>query len=110
MARRRFLGTAIAVPTLCGLSEAAAQPYDGNGLDRRTLENVERAWMKTRFVMDQWMETGRLKPRDVWPAAKQNIVRGSFNLGYREAGKAEVIENGVRTGRIACTDPTCSSP
>lgn len=101
MLRRRTFALPLAASTLPGLSEAAAQPYDSNGLDRRTLENVERAWVKTRFIVDEWMETGRLKPRDAWPKSKQNIVRGSFNLGYRETGKAEVIENGVRTGRIA---------
>ena len=45
--------------------------------------------------------TYRLQPRENWPKTKRNIVRGNFNLGYQEAGKAEVIENGVRTGRIA---------
>ena len=101
MTRRTILGTTLATPVLCGLSEGAAQPYDANGLDRRTLSNVEDKWITTRFTIDQWMESGRLRPRDAWPKAKQNIVRGNFNLGYREAGKAEVIENGVRTGRIA---------
>ena len=98
--RRVVLGAAVATPLAAGLSEASAQPYDGNGLDPRTLENVEDKWITTRFVIDQWMETGRLS-RDKWPRTKEAIVRGSFNLGYREAGKAEVIENGVRTGRIA---------
>lgn len=101
MSRRRAFALPLAASAASGLSEATAQPYDANGLDRRTLENVERAWVKTRFLMDEWMETGRLKSRDAWPKSKQNIVRGSFNLGYRETGKAEVIENGVRTGRIA---------
>ena len=101
MRRRHAIALPLAAAAFPGLSETAAQPYDANGLDRRTLEDVERAWVKTRFIMDEWMETGRLKPRDAWPMAKQNIVRGSFDLGYRETGKAEVIENGVRTGRIA---------
>ena len=101
MLRRRTFALPLAASALPGLSEATAQPYDANGLDRRTLENVERAWVKMRFMADEWMETGRVKPRDAWSKAKQNIVRGSFSVGYRETGKAEVIENGVRTGRIA---------
>ena len=101
MTRRTAFGTAIGATLVSGLAEASAQPYDSNGLDRRTLSNVEDKWIKTRFIIDQWMETGRLQPRDTWPKTKRNIVRGNFNLGYQETGKAEVIENGVRTGRIA---------
>ena len=61
MYRRLLLGSALAGPAFC---EASAQPYDANGLDRRPLSNVEDKWIKTRFIIDDWMETGRLKPRD----------------------------------------------
>ena len=110
-----LLATAVALgalaPALCPTPVAAQSRAEldkvlrrkvlANGLDRRTLSNVEDKWIKTRFVIDEWMETGRLKPREDWPRAKQNMIRGNFNLGYKEAGKAEVIEKGVRTGRIA---------
>lgn len=99
--RRTVLGVGIALPVFAPLSDAGAQPYDANGLDRRTLANVEEKWMKSRFLLDQWMETGRLKKSDAWPRTKASIVRGSFSIGYHETGKAEVIENGVRTGKIA---------
>lgn len=101
MTRRTFFWAAIAAPALPVVSPAIAQPYDANGLDRRTLENIERSWIKTRFLMDQWMEAGRLKNRAVWPDAKQFLVRGTFDVGYRETGKAERIVNGVRTGQLA---------
>ncbi len=101
MTRRTFFWAAIAAPFLPAVSPAAAQPYDANGLDRRTLESIERSWIKTRFQMDQWMEAGRLKNRAAWPRAKQLLVRGTFDVGYRETGKAEKIVNGVRTGQVA---------
>lgn len=101
MNRRHALLLTLAATGGTRVTEASAQPYDANGLDRRTLENIERGWIKSRFLMDQAMEENRLNSRNIWPNSKQKMVRGSFNLGYRETGKAEVIENGVRTGRIA---------
>ena len=101
MTRRTFFWAAIAAPALPAVSPAVAQPYDANGLDRRTLESIEWSWIKTRFLMDQWMETGRLQNRDAWPKAKQLIVRGTFDVGNQETGKAEKIVNGVRTGQLA---------
>ena len=68
MTRRTFFWAAIAAPVLPVISRAVAQPYDANGLDRRTLENVEGAWVKTRFLMDQWMETLGLTTRTLMDA------------------------------------------
>ena len=99
--RRVVLGAALAASAPHGLSEASAQPYGADGLDRRTLEDVERAWIKSRYYVDLAMEEGRLSSRSNWSRSKAMIVCGTFNLGYLETGKAERIENGVRTGKIA---------
>jgi hypothetical protein len=104
MTRRTLLAVGLIAPVFAPLADAGGQPSTAQGLDRRTLANVEEKWITSRFTLDQWMETGRLKPREVWPKVKGNIVRGSFNLGYREAGVAEKIVNGVRTGKIADRD------
>ena len=101
MTRRTLLAVGITAPVFAPQTDAGAQPRDARVLDRRILANVEEKWIKTRFVLEDWMETGRLKPREMWPKVMTNAIRGSFSLGYQEAGIAEQIVNGVRTGKIA---------
>jgi hypothetical protein len=63
------------------------------------LRNVEAAWTRLRFEVDQAFEQV-LVPRESWLPAKPLTVRGTFDLGDRESGTAEKIVGGVRTGLV----------
>lgn len=105
--RRLLLGALVAAPLLPFGPQASAGTFDSHDPERRTLQNLEAAWVKLRFQVDQAFEQ-TLVPRGSWVPAKPMTVRGTFDIGDRETGRAERIVDGVRSG-LPVHRPTGSS-
>ena len=105
--RRLLLGVLVAAPLLPFGPQASAGTFDTDAPARRTLQNLEAAWVKLRFQVDQAFEQA-LVPRESWVPAKPMTVRGTFDIGDRETGQAEQIVDGVRSG-LPVHRPTGSS-
>jgi hypothetical protein len=68
------------------------------GPANRSLAELERVWVTTRWHLDAAMEEGRL-PIDRWVAAKLNATHGNFNIGDPndpQSGPLQAVKNGVR--------------
>jgi hypothetical protein len=68
------------------------------GPANRSLAELERLWVTTRWQLDAAMEEGRL-PRDRWARAKLNVIHGNFDIrdpDDPESGPLQTVMSGVR--------------
>jgi hypothetical protein len=66
------------------------------GPANRSLAALEESWIRVRFYSEAMMEEGRV-PRDIWPDARLNTVRGNFEIRDPDNGDLlQKVEKGVR--------------